>query len=237
MWPGAAGPCSSGSRCFMGISFGLVLVEGLPAAGWATWVDCAPSVERGGGGNGWADGLTGGALRAGPESPTKTSGEICCLEQCRPDAESSGPFSSGVGQRCRGGPQSNGNHALHQQGLPPGGGLRWGPRLSAVLGRPHGGSGERRHDGSHRLARTWGEVRRWCQVRTSALVTLGVGSQGYGPGAIVGLKAALRQNWSQCFSVPERSRWSGRRSRMGCPPETCFAGWSAMLEGSGNSEE
>ena len=81
---------------------------------------CAPSVERGGGENGWADGLTGGAVRAGPEPPTKTSGEICCLEQCRPDAESSGPFSSGVGQRCRGGPQSNGKHALHHQGLPPG---------------------------------------------------------------------------------------------------------------------
>ena len=36
---GAAGPCYSGSRCFMGISFGLVLVEGLPAAAGATWVD------------------------------------------------------------------------------------------------------------------------------------------------------------------------------------------------------
>ena len=36
--------------------------------------DClmrAPSVERGGGKNGWADGLTGGALRAGLEPPTK----------------------------------------------------------------------------------------------------------------------------------------------------------------------
>ena len=43
----------------------------------------APSVERGGGENGWADGLTGGALRAGPEPPTKTSGEICRLGQCR----------------------------------------------------------------------------------------------------------------------------------------------------------
>ena len=32
---------------------------------------CAPSVERGGGENGWADGLTGGALRAGLEPPTK----------------------------------------------------------------------------------------------------------------------------------------------------------------------
>ena len=54
MWPGAAGPCYSGSRCFMGISVGLALVEGLPAAGWATWVPdrsmWAPSVERGGGG-------------------------------------------------------------------------------------------------------------------------------------------------------------------------------------------
>ena len=81
MWPGAAGPCYSGSRCFMGISVGLALVDGLPAAGWATWVPDrsmrAPSVERGGGGNGWADGLTGGALRAGPEPPKKTSGEIC----------------------------------------------------------------------------------------------------------------------------------------------------------------
>ena len=115
-----AGPCYSGSRCFMGISLGLALVEGLPPPGWATSVNCAPSVERGGGENGWADGLTAGALRAGPEPPTKTSGEICWLEQCRPDAESSGPFSSGVGQRCRGGPQSDGEHALHQQGLPPG---------------------------------------------------------------------------------------------------------------------
>ena len=33
---------------------------------------CVPAAERGGGGNGWADGLTGGALRAGPEPPTKT---------------------------------------------------------------------------------------------------------------------------------------------------------------------
>ena len=76
MWPGAAGPCYSGSRCFIGISVGLALVEGLPAAPWATWVPdwsvWAPSVERGGGENGWADGLTGGALRAGPAPPTKT---------------------------------------------------------------------------------------------------------------------------------------------------------------------
>ena len=35
----------------------------------------APSVERGGGKNGWADGLTGGALRAGLGQPTKTSVE------------------------------------------------------------------------------------------------------------------------------------------------------------------
>ena len=39
LWPGAAGPCLAGSRCFMGISFGLVFMEGLPAAGWATWVN------------------------------------------------------------------------------------------------------------------------------------------------------------------------------------------------------
>ena len=68
-------------------------------------------------------------------------------------------------------------------GCPSGGGLRRWPRLSAVLCRPHGGSGKRQHDGSHQPARTWGEVRRWwCQVRTSALVTLGVGwgpSQGW----------------------------------------------------------
>ena len=37
-------------------------------------------------------------------------------------------------------------------GLPPGGGLRRWARLSAVLGRPHGGSGKRRHDGSHQPA-------------------------------------------------------------------------------------
>ena len=155
--------------------------------------------NAGAGKNGWADGLTAGALRAGLEPPTKTSGEICWLEQCRPDAESSGPFSSGVGQRCRGGPQSNGEHALHQQGLPPGGGLRRWPRLSAVLGRPHDGSGKRQHDGGHQPARTWGEVRRWwCQVRTSALVTLGVGwgllRTGYRlrPGAVAVVGSAAR---------------------------------------------
>ena len=50
MWPGAAGPCYSGSRCFMGISFSLALVDGLPAAAGATWVDVG-SVRgtRGGG--------------------------------------------------------------------------------------------------------------------------------------------------------------------------------------------
>ena len=68
------------------------------------------------------------------------------------------------------------NLAGAAQGAAPGGGLRWWARLSAVLGRPHGGSGKRRHEGSHQPARTWGEVRRWwCQVRTPALVTLGVG--------------------------------------------------------------
>ena len=35
----------------------------------------APAVERGRGENGWADGLTGGALRAGLGPPTKTSVE------------------------------------------------------------------------------------------------------------------------------------------------------------------
>ena len=67
----AVRPGSPGSRCFMGISFSLVLVDGLPPPGWATWVNRVPSVERGGGENGWADGLTAGALRAGPEPPTK----------------------------------------------------------------------------------------------------------------------------------------------------------------------
>ena len=71
-----------------------------------------------------------------------------------------------------------GTSPARRRGLPPGGGLRRWARLSAVLGRPHGGSGERRHEGSHQPARTWGEVRRWWrQVRTPALalVTLGVG--------------------------------------------------------------
>ena len=71
----AGRPCYSGPRCFMGISLGLASVDGLPPPGWATWVDCALSVEHGGGKNGrengWADGLTGGALCAGPEQPTK----------------------------------------------------------------------------------------------------------------------------------------------------------------------
>ena len=35
-------PCYSGSRCFMGISLGLALVEGLPAAGWPHGLMCAP---------------------------------------------------------------------------------------------------------------------------------------------------------------------------------------------------
>ena len=70
-----------------------------------------------------------------------------------------------------------------------------------MLGRPHGGSGERRHEGSHQPARTWGEVRRWWwQVRTPALVTLGVA------GAFSALDTA---------SVPERlrggERGTGRR--------------------------
>ena len=73
--PSSGRPCYSGSRCFMGISFGLVLVEGLPAAGWATLLMRAPSVERGGGENGWADGLTGGAVRAGLYHRRRTSVE------------------------------------------------------------------------------------------------------------------------------------------------------------------
>ena len=69
--PPAAGPGYSGSRCFMGISLGLALVEGLPAAGWATWGNACSVRGTRGRGTGWADGLTGGALRAGPEPPTK----------------------------------------------------------------------------------------------------------------------------------------------------------------------
>ena len=101
MWRGAAGPCYSGSRCFIGISVGLALV-GFPAAAGTTWVPdrsvWAPSVERGGGGNGWADGLTGGALRAGPVNhPRKPLEKFVVLSSARPDAESHGPFCSGVG--------------------------------------------------------------------------------------------------------------------------------------------
>ena len=52
---------------------GLVSVEGLLAAAGATWVDArSVAVERGGGENGWADGLTAGALRAGPATHKKT---------------------------------------------------------------------------------------------------------------------------------------------------------------------
>ena len=246
--PPVAGPGYSGSRCFMGISFGLALVEGLLAAAGARLVpDClmrAPSVERGGGGNGWADGLTAGALRTGLEPPTKnirraapgaglgrfhchgrepneaviepnpnklsassapgrprkgnganlhnsfTWGEAAALlrvsrrtvaHAARVLSEDS-PAAPAVRlaveqgrvtvsdasrvideptevqlralERVTGG--GSRNLAGAAQGLPPGGGLRWWARLSAVLGRPHGGSGERRHDGSHQPARTWG---------------------------------------------------------------------------------
>ena len=127
----------------MGISFGLALVEGLLAAGWATWVPdrsvCAPSVERGGGGSGWAAGLTGGALRAGLELPTKTSGEICCLEQCRPDAERFGPFCSGVRSgRRRGSPWGLAGGLLRA-----GYRLRPGERLRGVRSVARGADGPR----------------------------------------------------------------------------------------------
>ena len=227
---------------------------------------CAPSVERGGGGNGWADGLTGGALRAGPALPTKnfrraapgaglgrfhchgrepneaviepnphklsassapgrppkgnganlhnsfTWGEAAALlrvsgrtvihaarvlSEDSPAAPAArlaveqGRITVSDASRVMDEPAEVQLRALERvtgggsrnlagaaQGLPPGGGgLRWWPRLSAVLGRPHGGSGERRHDGSHQPARTWGEVRRWwCQVRSGC----GGGKRGTG---------------------------------------------------------
>ena len=57
----------------MGISLGLVLVEGLLAASRPTWVDARSAQWNAGAGeNGWADGLTAGALRAGPATHKKT---------------------------------------------------------------------------------------------------------------------------------------------------------------------
>ena len=101
------------------------------------------------------------------------------------------------------------NLAGAAQGAAPGGGLRRWPRLSAVLGRPHGGSGKRRHEGSHQPARTWGEVRRWwCQVRTSALVTLGVGwgllRAGYRlrPAAVAGWEAWHGADGTRLYDCP-----------------------------------
>ena len=56
----------------MGISLGLALVEGLLAAAGATWVDARSAQWNAGAGeNGWADGLTAGALRAGPATHKK----------------------------------------------------------------------------------------------------------------------------------------------------------------------
>ena len=283
MWPGAAGPCYSGSRCFIGISVGLALV-GLPAAAGTTWVPdrsvCAPSVERGGGGNGWADGLTGGALRAGPALPTKNfrraapraglgrfhchgrepnkaaieanpnklsassgprtaskgkwrkfapffysrgSGRTAAGEQensgprrqgavrrrsRRSGGAAGGGAGTGHGQRCveghgragRGPSQGSGtgDRGWVQEprrrgaGAAPGGGLRWCPRLSAVLGRPHGGSGERRHDGSHQPARTWGRCGGWWGVRSG------------------------RRRWSPWGLLGPSQGWISPPSRSGC---------------------
>ena len=80
----------------------------------------APSVERGGGENGWAGGLTGGALRADPEPPTKTSGESCCLEQCRPDAESPGLSAAALANVVVVGRSPMANMLSTSRGCPPG---------------------------------------------------------------------------------------------------------------------
>ena len=117
------------------------------------------------------------------------------------------------------------NLAGAAQGAAPGGGLRRWPRLSAVLGRPHGGSGKRRHEGSHQPARTWGEVRRWwCQVRTSALVTLGVGwgllRAGYRlrPAAVAGWEAWHGADGTRLYDCPALFLRSG----MIMPLKTAF---------------
>ena len=188
----------------------------------------APSVERGGGENGWADGLTGGALRAGPEPPTKTSGEICRLGQCRRREPRSFQQRRWPTLSWWGAVQWR--TCSPPAGAAPRGGLRRWPRLSAVLGRPHGGSGERRHEGSHRSARTWGEVRRWwCQVRTPALVTLGVGwgllRAGYRlrPGErLRGWKA-----WHGADGTPGPALNASPAARR--TPEDCFYGFPAPL--------
>ena len=102
------------------------------------------------------------AARRPCEPPPKASGEICCLEQCPTGRREPRAFLQRRGTNV----VVVGRGPMANMGC---------PRLSAVLGRPHDGSGKRRHDGAHQPARTWGEVRWWCQGRTSALVTLGVG--------------------------------------------------------------
>ena len=59
------------SRYFMDISVGLALVEARRQPVGPDCLMCAPAAERGGGENGWADGLTGGAVRAGLNPPSK----------------------------------------------------------------------------------------------------------------------------------------------------------------------
>ena len=75
MWPGAAGPCSSGSRCSIGISVGLALVDGLPAAGWATWGNVRSVRGTRGRGKRLGRQLDGRRAARRPEPPTKTSVE------------------------------------------------------------------------------------------------------------------------------------------------------------------
>ena len=194
MWPGAAGPCYSGSRCFIGISVGLALVDGLPAAGWATWVPdrsvWAPSVERGGGENDWAGGLTGGALRAGPATHKKHLEKFVVLSSAARTLKAPGLSAAALANVVVVGRSPMANMLSTSRGC-PGGGLRWCPRLSAVLGRPHGGSGERRHDGSHQPARTWG---RWA-----------------GGGVRSG-----RRRWSPWGLLGPSQGWISPPSRSGC---------------------
>ena len=89
------------------------------------------------------------AARRPCEPPPKTSGEICCLEQCPTGRREPRAFLQRRGTNV----VVVGRGPMANMGC---------PRLSAVLGRPHDGSGKRRHDGAHQPARTWGEVRWWC---------------------------------------------------------------------------
>ena len=166
----SVGPVARGRRAVL---FRIALLHGHSPWVWHWWRACpqplgppgfqigqwAPSVERGGGGNGWADGLTGGALRAGPEPPTKNLWRnllSCCLVVLSSAARTQrapGLSAVALANVVVVGRSPMANMLSTIRGCPRG----W----IAVLGRPHGGSGERQDDGSHQPARIWGEVRRW----------------------------------------------------------------------------